>query len=137
MLLVGTRPAAKALRALALLAAAVAADGAHAYCFSVFDGAGRLVYQSVDPPFDLSRPYSESLARTYSPRHHLIVADTFCAIAGATSVDLRAARSARPAGASSVVDAPVFANATPMLPSDITPLPASTDTPPPVRRGGR
>src|SRR4051794_37203425 len=34
MLLVGTRPAAKALRALALLAAAVAADGAHAYCFS-------------------------------------------------------------------------------------------------------
>lgn len=58
--------------ALATLCAA-GATASHATCFTVVDGAERVVYQSTRAPFDVSQPISQELARHYSPRHHLLI----------------------------------------------------------------
>lgn len=54
------------------LLAALAHDSASAACYTLIGPDNGTVYQSVVPPFDLSRPLSQSLA-TQFPGHHLVM----------------------------------------------------------------
>ena len=62
-------------KTLLALSALVLHVQAGATCFTLVGPDNRTVYQSMSPPFDLSRPLSQSLASRY-PGHHLVMADT-------------------------------------------------------------
>lgn len=66
-------------RTVALTAVMAWAGTASAACFTVFDAADRVVYQSTTPPVDISLPISQALAAVYPRRHHLVMADdSYC-----------------------------------------------------------
>lgn len=59
-----------------VLAAGLASAGtASAACFTVFDAADRVVYQSTSPPVDISLPISQAVAAVYPRNYHLLMAD--------------------------------------------------------------
>ena len=95
-------------KTLLTLSAVLLCAQAQATCFTLISPDNRTVYQSNTPPFDLSRPLSQSLAAQY-PSHHLVIADTNdCPV-----VDVRPETVARNTlGTSkSVVESAVFRNA--------------------------
>ena len=66
-------------RILVLAAGIVWAGTATAACFTVFDAADRVVYQSTAPPVDISRPISQAVAAVYPRNYHLLMADdSYC-----------------------------------------------------------
>ena len=94
----------KPLLALAAVALHTQAD---AYCFTLIGPDNRTVYQSINPPFDLSRPFSRTLAARY-PGHHLVMA---ASSVECNEIDVRPTPG-NPAGASrSVEDSAIFRNA--------------------------
>lgn len=58
-----------ASQALTFQAAALAAGN----CYTVYDTSNRAVYQSTEPPIDMSRSISEGMARRF-PGHYLVMA---------------------------------------------------------------
>ncbi|WBY01501.1 hypothetical protein PE066_18855 [Ramlibacter tataouinensis] len=54
-----------------LLAIAALAAGPALACYTVYDAQNRVVYNAQEPPFDMSRPLHENLARAY-PGAHLV-----------------------------------------------------------------
>lgn len=95
-------------KALLALGALVLHAQAGATCFTLIGTDNRTVYQSMSPPFDLSRPLSQTLAARY-PGHHLVMADT----SDCPLIDVRpdAASSYANSGSKAVVDSAVFRNA--------------------------
>lgn len=66
-------------RALMVCLATLPMTAAQAACFTVFDRLERVVYQSIEPPIDMSYPIAEQMARAYPPGHHLLVTPNgFC-----------------------------------------------------------
>lgn len=66
-------------RALVLAVGLASAGVASAACFTVFDAADRVVYQSTSPPVDISLPISQAVAAVYPRNHHLLMADdSYC-----------------------------------------------------------
>lgn len=57
--------------ALLLASGSVAAAGGN--CYTIYDQSNRAVYQSTEPPIDLSLPISAAMAKRY-PGHFLVVA---------------------------------------------------------------
>lgn len=57
--------------ALLLASGSVAAAGGN--CYTIYDQSNRAVYQSVEPPIDMSQPISTAMAKRY-PGHFLVVA---------------------------------------------------------------
>jgi hypothetical protein len=50
---------------------------AGAACFTVFDGANRVIYHSATPPVDMERPFHETVPQRF-PGGHMIVSDPEC-----------------------------------------------------------
>jgi hypothetical protein len=64
------------IRLAAGLLAGLATAHASAYCFTIYDRQQQPVYQSTEPPFDLSQPISQGLATRFPgrfPGYHLVM----------------------------------------------------------------
>ena len=86
--------------------AVAAALPAHA-CYSVYDGAGRVVYRSAQPPVDMSRPLHDTLPQRFPGGHMVfdtastceaIVPEARAAVVGEAAPLLTDRASARAAG---------------------------------------
>jgi hypothetical protein len=74
-----------------------------AACFTVFDRTDRVVYQSTQPPIDVSGSISAEMARAFPPGHHLLLtSEGYCsgvlepgAIGGGPSLAPRASAASR------------------------------------------
>lgn len=55
----------------------LASAQAGAACFTVYDGANRIVYHSANPPVDMERPFHETVPQRF-PGGHMIVSDAAC-----------------------------------------------------------
>jgi hypothetical protein len=75
-------------------------------CYTVFDGANRVMYQGTEPPVDMSQPLRDALQRRY-PGGHMVFEQ------GADCVPVPFARLSRPAGAPAPRNTVVIAAAAP------------------------
>lgn len=95
------------------------APAAHAACFTIYDEKNVVVYQSTEPPIDLSQRIGTQMARRF-PRHFLVMADSSdgCAAMGSFAAGGRqgAARNGDAA-----LDSPLFRNAA----SSVSSLPSA------------
>ncbi len=95
------------VRPLLVLSAVLLHTQAGAYCFTLIGPDNRTVYQSINPPFDLSRPFSKTLAARY-PGHHLVMtADS----ANCNPIDNRPVANSMASGPRSVEESAIFRNA--------------------------
>lgn len=95
------------IKPLLALAAVALHTQAGAYCFTLIGPDNRTLYQSINAPFDLSRPFSQTLASRY-PGHHLVMtADS----ANCNEIDNRPAPGNPTGGPKSVEESAIFRNA--------------------------
>ncbi len=78
-------------RAALTMGALVLATAAHANCFTVHDGAGKLILQTMDPPVDLSRPLGDTVPQQFGPGSHLVFSadESDCPVINARKADQR------------------------------------------------
>lgn len=79
-----------------------------AACFTIYDEKNTIVYQSTDPPVDLSQQISAAMARRY-PRQFLVMAESNdgCVAIGSPAKPVQVGADA----AGAVMDSPLFRNA--------------------------
>lgn len=95
------------IKPLLALAAVALHTQAGAYCFTLIGPDNRTLYQSVNAPFDLSRPFSQTLASRF-PGHHLVMtADS----ASCSEIDNRPVPGSTTSGPKSVEESAIFRNA--------------------------
>jgi hypothetical protein len=95
------------VRPLLALSAVLLHTQAGAYCFTLIGPDNRTLYQSINAPFDLSRPFSQTLAARY-PGHHLVMtADS----ASCNAIDNRPSAGNAAAGPKTVEESAIFRNA--------------------------
>ncbi|MFT3821521.1 MAG: hypothetical protein QM750_28530 [Rubrivivax sp.] len=95
------------IKPLLALSAVVLHTQAGAYCFTLIGPDNRTLYQSINAPFDLSRPFSQTLASRY-PGHHLVMATDS---ANCGEIDNRLSASSAAGGPKSVEESAIFRNA--------------------------
>lgn len=107
---------ARTIASTALSLSLMAVGPAWGSCYTIYGPRNTVVYQSAEPPIDLSRTISSQLALRY-PGHHLVRVNDARAC---PTVQPRGRGTAQPlAGASgeALVDSPLFRDALPMLSS--------------------
>jgi hypothetical protein len=73
-----------------LLGAVLAAASLHASaCYTVYDRSDRVVYQSQDPPVDMSRPIHETLPSRYPGGHMVFDTEPQCPVTASVAVRRR------------------------------------------------
>lgn len=78
-------------RAALTMGALVLATATHANCFTVHDGAGKLILQTMGSPVDLSRPLGDTVPQQFGPGSHLVFSadGSDCPVISARNADQR------------------------------------------------
>ncbi len=95
-----------------------AAPPAWAACYTIYSPQNTVVYQSGEPPVDLSRTISSQMALRY-PRHHLVMVNDSSACPLVLPRGRTASQPLDSASGETLVDSPMFRDALPILSSSI------------------
>lgn len=66
------------MKKLLLLAALALAAGKAAACYTVYDGNGRVLYQDVKPPVDMSESLRPAMEKRFGAGSHLVFEQANC-----------------------------------------------------------
>ena len=95
-----------------------AAAPARAACYTIYSPQNTVVYQSGEPPVDLSRTISSQMALRY-PRHHLVMVNDSNACPLVLPRGRTTSQPLDSASGETLVDSPMFRDALPMLSSSV------------------
>lgn len=102
------------LASAAVAASLATASPAWGSCFTIYSPQNTVVYQSGEPPIDLSRSISSQMAARY-PRHHMVMVNDASRCPVIAPPGRAAGQRLGDASGQALVESPLFRDASPMM----------------------